>query len=73
MTDLATKTLHDRPILKVFARRAGEIRHSRATELAFAPTDPGQHPRHVDMLWPLWSALDLTPEGRGDFNTKLEY
>ena len=26
---------------------------------------PGRHPRHVNMIWPIWSVLDLTPEGRG--------
>ena len=25
------------------------------------------HPRHNDLLWPLWAYFDLTPEGRGDW------
>jgi len=30
--------------------------------------------RHVDMLWPLWNVLDLTPDGRGaDFYPELRY
>ncbi len=62
-----------RPIMNVFTRQGGEIRHSWASELAFAPMDPGQHPRHIDMFWPLWATLDLTPQGRGDFNPKLSY
>lgn len=62
-----------RPIMNVFSRRGGEIRHTWASELAFAPMDPGQDPRHIDQIWPLWNALDLTPEGRGDFNPKLSY
>ena len=64
-----------RPILNVFVRDAdGAIRHSWASELAFAPTDAGQNPRHIDMIWPMWSALDLTPEGRGaDTHPKLSY
>ncbi len=62
-----------RPIMNVFSRRGGELRHVWASELAFAPTDPGQNPRHIDQIWPLWNALDYTPEGRGDFNPKLSY
>jgi predicted dithiol-disulfide oxidoreductase (DUF899 family) len=62
-----------RPILNVFQRKGGEIRHFWATELAFAQPDAGQGPRHVDAIWPLWSALDMTPEGRGAFDAKLSY
>jgi predicted dithiol-disulfide oxidoreductase (DUF899 family) len=62
-----------RPILNVFQRRDGEIRHVWATELAFVAPEPGQDPRHVDLIWPLWGLLDLSPEGRGDFRPKLEY
>jgi len=29
------------------------------------PAEPGQNQRHIDMMWPLWNLLDLTPEGRG--------
>ncbi len=29
---------------------------------------------HVDFIWPLWSVLDLTPEGRGsDWFPQLAY
>ena len=59
------------PILNVFSRKAGVIRHSYASELAFAPRDPGQDPRHVDLIWPLWGVLDFTPNGRGDFRPSL--
>jgi predicted dithiol-disulfide oxidoreductase (DUF899 family) len=64
-----------RPILNVFIRDPdGAIRHSYATELAFAPCESGQDPRHVDSIWPLWSALDFSPEGRGaDTQPKLNY
>ena len=48
-----------RSVLNVFARRDGEIRHFYATEKG--PTGPGQDDRHVDLLWPLWNVLDLTP------------
>ena len=64
-----------RPIMNVFVKSPdGVIRHSWASELAFAPTDPGQNPRHIDAIWPMWAALDMTPEGRGaDTNAKLSY
>lgn len=29
------------------------------------PSDRGQDPRHIDMFWPLWNVLDVTPDGRG--------
>jgi predicted dithiol-disulfide oxidoreductase (DUF899 family) len=30
-----------------------------------AEAEPGEQPRHVDLIWPLWNVLDLVPEGRG--------
>lgn len=53
------------PILNVFVRDGEELRHAWASELMFAPRDPGEDPRHVDSIWPIWSVLDMTPEGRG--------
>jgi predicted dithiol-disulfide oxidoreductase (DUF899 family) len=65
---------NQRPVATVFVRRDGRIHHHWSSELMFAPSEPGQHPRHVDFMWPLWSVLDLTPEGRGaDWEPKLEY
>lgn len=62
------------PMLNAFVKRDGVIRHFWASELLFAPTDPGQNPRHVDLIWPLWNVLDCTPEGRGkDWYPKLSY
>jgi predicted dithiol-disulfide oxidoreductase (DUF899 family) len=29
--------------------------------------------RGIDLLSPIWNVLDLTPKGRGDFYTKLDY
>ena len=49
--------------MNVFIRRDGVIRHSYATEQT--PPAPGWDDRHVDLIWPLWNLLDLTPEGRG--------
>jgi predicted dithiol-disulfide oxidoreductase (DUF899 family) len=63
-----------RPALNVFARKDGRIHHTWCSELMFAPTGPGQDPRHVDVMWPLWNLFDVTPEGRGaDWRPKLAY
>jgi predicted dithiol-disulfide oxidoreductase (DUF899 family) len=62
------------PMLNVFVRRGGKVRHSYGTELLYAPAAKGQNARHVDPIWPLWNLLDFTPEGRGgDWYPKLEY
>jgi predicted dithiol-disulfide oxidoreductase (DUF899 family) len=62
------------PILNVFHRHGDEIRHFWATELMWAPADPGQHPRHVGTLEPLWNLFDLTREGRpSDWDEQLRY
>jgi predicted dithiol-disulfide oxidoreductase (DUF899 family) len=53
-----------RPMLTVFHRDGEEIRHVWSSELLYAPPDPGQEPRHVGTLEPLWNLFDLTPEGR---------
>jgi predicted dithiol-disulfide oxidoreductase (DUF899 family) len=52
------------PMLTVFHRDKDTIRHFWSSELFYAPTEPGQDPRHVGTLEPLWNMLDLTPEGR---------
>ena len=42
--------------------------------MLFAPKDPGQDPRHVGTLEPLWNIFDLVPEGRGgDWQEQLTY
>jgi predicted dithiol-disulfide oxidoreductase (DUF899 family) len=62
------------PSLNVFVRRDGSIHHFYHTELLFAPRDPGQDGRHVDVIWPLWNLFDYTPEGRGEkWYPKLSY
>jgi len=53
-----------RPMLTVFHRSGDVIRHFWSSELFYAPTEPGQDPRHVGTLEPLWNLFDLTPEGR---------
>lgn len=62
------------PMMNVFARRNGKIYHFWTSELQFVPPDKGQNERHIDMMWPLWNLLDLTPEGRGaDWFPSLSY
>ena len=55
---------HQRSMLNVFHRDGGTIRHFWGSELFYAPTDPGQDPRHVGTIEPLWNLFDFTPEGR---------
>jgi len=63
-----------RPMLNVFHRDGDTIRHFWGSELFYAPTDPGEDPRHVGTLEPLWNLFDLTPEGRpGDWYEQLNY
>jgi predicted dithiol-disulfide oxidoreductase (DUF899 family) len=63
-----------RPMLNVFHRDGDEIRHFWGSELFYAPTDPGQDPRHVGTLEPVWNLFDLTPEGRpADWDEQLTY
>ena len=60
--------------LNVFIRRNGTTHHSYGAELQYSPSDPAQDPRHVDLIWPLWNLLDLTPEGRGEkWHPRLSY
>jgi predicted dithiol-disulfide oxidoreductase (DUF899 family) len=62
------------PALNVFVRRDGQIHHTWCSELMFVASEPGQDPRHVDTIWPLWNVLDCTPEGRGvDWRPSLTY
>jgi predicted dithiol-disulfide oxidoreductase (DUF899 family) len=65
---------HQRPMLNVFHREDGTIRHFWGAELLYAPTDPGQDPRHAGTIEPLWNLYDLTPAGRGtDWDEQLTY
>jgi len=62
------------PMLNVFVRRDGRTHHFWSSEMLYAPEEPGQDSRHIDILWPLWNVLDLTPEGRGaDWYPKVAY
>ena len=63
-----------RPMLNVFRRDGEVIRHFWGSELFYAPTEPGQDPRHVGTIEPVWNLFDLTPEGRGvDWDEELSY
>jgi predicted dithiol-disulfide oxidoreductase (DUF899 family) len=62
------------PSLNIFVRRNRKIHHFWHSELKLARPEPGQNERHVDIIWPLWNLLDLTPEGRGaDWYPRLRY
>jgi predicted dithiol-disulfide oxidoreductase (DUF899 family) len=62
------------PMMNVFTRSNGKVFHTWASELLFAPKDDGMQARHVDIVWPLWNVLDMTPEGRGTgWYPKLTY
>jgi predicted dithiol-disulfide oxidoreductase (DUF899 family) len=69
-----TEEGHQRPMLNVFHRVGDVIRHFWGSELFYAPTDPGQDPRHVGTLEPVWNLFDLTPEGRpSEWDEQLSY
>jgi predicted dithiol-disulfide oxidoreductase (DUF899 family) len=65
---------HQRPMLNVFHRVGETIRHFWGSELFYAPSDPGQDPRHVGTLEPIWNLFDLTREGRPtNWDEQLRY
>ena len=51
--------------MNVFRSTPDGIFHFWASELLSRPMENG-HPRHVDIVWPMWNLLDMTPDGRGD-------
>jgi len=63
----------DMPMLNVFRRDGMTIRHFWGCELLYVPPESGQQYRHNDLLDPVWNMFDLLPEGRGDFEPKLDY
>jgi predicted dithiol-disulfide oxidoreductase (DUF899 family) len=73
-----TKDGGDDAAFNVFTRRQEAnglaIRHFWGGEMNGASADPGQDPRGAPDLMPLWTILDVTPEGRGtDWYPKLNY
>lgn len=64
----------DSAAFHVFTRRDGTMRHFYGGEMGFETADPGQDPRGAPDLMPLWTVLDLIPEGRkADWYPSLEY
>lgn len=62
------------PMINVFVKDGDTIRHSWGSEMLYAKAEEGQNMRHADTIWPLWSVLDMTPEGRGaNWYPKLSY
>lgn len=62
------------PALNVFTRRDGTIRHFWSEEMSMETADPGQDPRGAPDPMPIWTLLDMTPDGRGtDWYPKLQY
>jgi len=57
--------------ISVFSRASdGRVRHFY-TAHPWMASDIKE--RGIDLLSPIWNMLDLTPQGRGDWYTKLEY
>ena len=72
--DYYAKDGGDDAAFNVFTRRDGTIRHFWGGEMNGASADPGQDPRGAPDLMPIWTILDVTPEGRGtDWYPKLNY
>lgn len=64
----------DDAAFNVFTKRDGTIRHFWGGEMTGKTADPGQDPRGAPDLMPLWTILDVTPEGRGtDWYPSLSY
>lgn len=58
----------------VFKRDGDQVRLFWMSGMTDELADPGQDPRDAPDIAPLWSILDLTPEGRGtDWYPKLSY
>jgi len=62
------------PLLTVFKRWPDDaIRLHWASELIHAASDPGQDPRHLGTVEPLWTLFDLTPSGRPAADEQMQY
>ncbi|MDQ3958794.1 MAG: DUF899 family protein [Pseudomonadota bacterium] len=64
---------YSQPMINVFHKDGDVIRHFWGSEMLYAPTDPGQDPRHAGTLEPLWNLFDLTREGRPKWDEQLDY
>lgn len=64
----------ENPALVVYRRDGDRVRLFWSSEMSLAMADPGQDPRDAPDIAPLWTILDLTPEGRGtDWYPSLDY
>ena len=64
----------ENPALVVYRREGSQVRLFYMAEMPRDAADPGQDPRTAPDIAPLWSILDLTPEGRGTgWYPKLSY
>lgn len=62
------------PEESVAYRQARERLLEQEIALRSAIPEPGQDPRQVGTIEPLWNLLDLTPEGRApDWEEQLSY
>ena len=62
------------PMLDVWTRQDGKVRHFWGAEMTAEMADPGEDPRNAPDPEALWNMLDLTPAGRSvDWYPKLEY
>lgn len=52
------------PMCNVFTKTDNGIRHFWGSEMLYAGLEGD--PRHMDLMFPMWNYLDLTPEGRGE-------
>ena len=73
-----TKDGGDDAAFNVFTRqreaKGATIRHFWGGEMNGASADPGQDPRGAPDLMPIWTILDVTPQGRGtNWYPKLNY
>jgi predicted dithiol-disulfide oxidoreductase (DUF899 family) len=68
---IRTRAMND--AVTVVWRSIERVKLQWGSEMSFAPTVPNQHHRAGDLVDPSWSPLDMTPEGRGDFFSKVNY
>lgn len=60
-------------IANVFVKEGNIIHHFWGSEMSYAPMIEGGNMRHLDLIWPVWNVLDMTPQGRGQWYPKLSY
>lgn len=63
---------YQQPVLHVFHRSPDGIRHFWSSELHFAEAEPGQDERAFGTLEPVWNFIDMTPDGRPDWNVGID-